>query len=727
MNRIEATEQGYSLGWSYLRLRGKRPIEKGWSERPRESLKEALSWAKKGNVGIRTGSSSGGLVVVDVEHNADISHLELPDTVTVRTGSGGMHLYYHSDEPIGNSASKIAKLVDIRGDGGQVVAVGSLHPESKMPYTYINSPSEISIAELPAWILRASRKKPKKSGVVIDGLLSAIRSAPKGQRNDTLNKVAYKLASDGKLPQEELESLLMKATTLPIVEARNTIRSAVDAANRKAPTITTPENGYVLTPGGHYSKSGTTEIGAHQFAQEVIRRLPAGSIYKRGGGSAEIVGDRGKKTIRALSADRARIIIDSNVKLAQEFVKNKKDVRSFKSATRDHAGIVIAAGADHPAIRELRLLTRHPVFLRGWRRVEPGWHDGVFYDQPEDLEDIRAKKDLGAIDDLLIDFPFRTEADRENMIGLLLTPLIRPAIEGNVPMHLIKSSLPRTGKTKLAEQVVGGVYIGEETPAMKWSTNDEEQDKRILSLLRQGETILHADNVGSFLDSASIASLITSKYYQGRVLGKSQVVKLENQLTVIATANNPRATSEIVRRSVPITLQPETDAPELRDDFKHPDLFGHVLRRRRVVLSCLVGMVDEWLEAGRPTGATRMGGFEGWAATVSGIMRLHGYSNWMTNWRDWIREADPEGEDLRDFVAIWWETFRTTKISARDLLAIVEEHDLFGYVLSRGRSEHGRLALLSGKVLAKYIDAPVGGFTIRRGSRRTFFLEVRGE
>lgn len=717
MNRLEATEQGHKLGWSYVPLRGKIPTQKGWTTRKRETLEDALSWAKRGNIGIRTGN---GLVVVDIEHNADISHLELPDTVTVRTGSGGMHLYYHSSQEIKNSASRIAPHIDIRGEGGQVVAVGSIHPDTKMPYTYIKAPDETALAELPDWIVRQSTRR--RSPVVLDGLLAAVRSAPKGQRNDTLNRVAYQLATDGKLPRAEIESLLMKATTLPIIEARATIRSAMNAV-----TITTPENGYVLIPGAHYSKSNTVEIGAHQFAHEVIRRLPPGAIYKRGGGSAEIVGERGKKSIRALTADRTRIIIDSNVKLAQEFIKSKKDVRVFKAATRDHAGIVLASGADHPAIRELKLLSRHPVYLRGWRRGEPGWHDGVFYDEPEALQDLHPKKDKDAIDDLLVDFPFKSDADRENMIGLLLTPLIRPAIDGNVPMHLIKSSLPRTGKTKLAEQVVGGIYVGEETPSMQWGGDENEQDKRILSLLRQGETILHADNVGQFLNSPSIASLITSKYYQGRILGKSQVIKLENQLTVIATANNPRATGEIVRRSVPITLQPETDAPELRDDFKHPNLFSHVLRQRRTIFACLVGMVDEWLAAGRPIGDTRMGGFECWAATISGIMMLHGYRSWMENWRDWIREADPEGEDLRDLVAIWWDTFKTTQVSARDLLGTAEAEDLFGSVLGRSRSEIGRLSLFSSKIIAKYINAPVGGFTIRRGSRRRYYLEVRGE
>jgi len=55
---------GYSLGWSFTPLAGKRPILKGWQKRPREAMEEALAWAAQGNVGLRTGRTSG-VVVID--------------------------------------------------------------------------------------------------------------------------------------------------------------------------------------------------------------------------------------------------------------------------------------------------------------------------------------------------------------------------------------------------------------------------------------------------------------------------------------------------------------------------------------------------------------------------------------------------------------------------------------------------------------------------------------
>jgi hypothetical protein len=39
----ENVRRGHSLGWSFTPLAGKRPTLKGWQQRPRETLEEALA------------------------------------------------------------------------------------------------------------------------------------------------------------------------------------------------------------------------------------------------------------------------------------------------------------------------------------------------------------------------------------------------------------------------------------------------------------------------------------------------------------------------------------------------------------------------------------------------------------------------------------------------------------------------------------------------------------
>ncbi len=65
----KTVRDGYAAGWSFTPLRGKRPIEKGWQRRPRETRLQAIDYARRGNVGVRTGAASGGLLVVDLDCN----------------------------------------------------------------------------------------------------------------------------------------------------------------------------------------------------------------------------------------------------------------------------------------------------------------------------------------------------------------------------------------------------------------------------------------------------------------------------------------------------------------------------------------------------------------------------------------------------------------------------------------------------------------------------------
>lgn len=784
--RITATEQGWDLGFSYVPLNGKRPVQKNWTDRDREDKDQAIAWATKGNVGIRTGKCSGFLVVVDVDNGADLSSMDFPDTVTVITGSGGRHFYYIYEGEIRNSAGKLGAKIDIRADGGQVVAVGSVHPDTKKVYRYARdlSPDDIEIQPLPEWILtdiknksrqrRSEASSPEIQGNTQTGAvgyasaalkyeLENLRSAQEGERNDQLNRSAFALGTligAGALDGGEVEVLLLDASIeigLTEKEAFATIKSAISSGTRsprEIPSGTREEQTgvkdspptkrsavpppppiirskarasreVVLTPGTHVTKFGYQEIGADAFADEVLKALPSDLVYRRGGIPVEIVGEAGRKRLNALTPDRMRLIMDQNIRLVWCCRKSNKLQQVYKNATRDWAKIVLASAVDSRFVRDLNLFTNYPVYDRNWDLVRPGWFNGTYYDQPPELKGVEAGGSWASLEDLLVDFPFLSEADEQNFISLMLTPMIRPAILGNVPLFLIKSSLPRTGKTKLAEQVTGGVYLGEETPAMQWSSNEDERDKRILSILKQGDTILHVDNVAHYVDSPALASLVTSRYYSGRLLGQSQMMRLENNLTIVATANNPRATGEIVRRAIPITLQPEDDAPELRSTFKHPQLFKYVLKRRPRIWAVMMKLVENWKEAGRPSTSAKMGGFEGWISSMSGIMMLAGADRWMTNWRSWVKQADPEGEDLKDLCSIWKTNYGNSITHAKEILQIAEENDLFGPLLNKSRTTQGRLTLFATGILQKYMDAPVEDMMIRRGAGRTYFLEIK--
>lgn len=154
------------------------------------------------NIGIRTGRESG-LVVLDVDprHGGDntLQDLErarspLPDTVEAITGGGGQHLFFqHPGRQVRTSAGQPGPGLDVRGDGGYVVAPPSMHLHGRR-YEWKDShhPDAVDLAELPAWLSDRVRvpKARKDIGIKTSGASRETEKIPEGVRNHTLASLA---------------------------------------------------------------------------------------------------------------------------------------------------------------------------------------------------------------------------------------------------------------------------------------------------------------------------------------------------------------------------------------------------------------------------------------------------------------------------------------------------------------------------------------------------------
>ena len=154
------------LGWSIIPIesRGKRPLIR-WQvyQYRRTDAPEIAEWFTRwpdANIAVVTGIVSG-LVVLDLDpgHGADVSlerlqgeHGRLAETVEALSGGGGRHLYFaHPGEIMPNRVG-IAPGVDLRGDGGYVVAPPSIHACGES-YCWEHSPDMARLAPLPEWLL----------------------------------------------------------------------------------------------------------------------------------------------------------------------------------------------------------------------------------------------------------------------------------------------------------------------------------------------------------------------------------------------------------------------------------------------------------------------------------------------------------------------------------------------------------------------------------------------
>ncbi|MHB8481618.1 MAG: bifunctional DNA primase/polymerase [Nitrospiria bacterium] len=194
-------------GFSLVPLNGKIPTVKDWTNLPKTTLEQALGYEKRGNFGIRTGPISGVAVLdVDPKTGGDESleklSLDLNGVPTVRTGSGGRHFYFaYPSEGLKNSAGKLGRGLDIRAEGGQVVAPPSIHPDTGKPYVWEINLND-SLPPFPQKILELLNKPTSKTEY------QGKDSIGEGQRNDRLFKLACSLREKG-LGQEAITAAIM--------------------------------------------------------------------------------------------------------------------------------------------------------------------------------------------------------------------------------------------------------------------------------------------------------------------------------------------------------------------------------------------------------------------------------------------------------------------------------------------------------------------------------------
>jgi hypothetical protein len=142
---------------------GKHPATaSGFKDATVDASKIRAWWSRHpaANIGIATGAS--GLCVIDVDGDdgalslADLEsqHGALPAAATVLTGGGGSHVYFRrpdaSDVP--SSAGRVADNIDVRCDGGYVVAPPSVHASGRLYHWECGSPDDPGT--LPDWLAR---------------------------------------------------------------------------------------------------------------------------------------------------------------------------------------------------------------------------------------------------------------------------------------------------------------------------------------------------------------------------------------------------------------------------------------------------------------------------------------------------------------------------------------------------------------------------------------------
>jgi hypothetical protein len=210
----------------------------------------------RANIAVATGETSDVVVVdIDLRHGGGeawrtlIAGRPVIEVPVVATGAG-WHLWFaHPRRPIPNSAGRLGAGLDVRGDGGYVIAPPSLHP-SGCRYQWQRPPAG-QLPVLPHWLEEACRPSivehaepvPLPAGLdgwaraALRGEIDEVRHATEGTRNVTLNRAAFRLGqltTSGILDETTVADVLLAAALeagLEHHEATATIRSGMSAGH----------------------------------------------------------------------------------------------------------------------------------------------------------------------------------------------------------------------------------------------------------------------------------------------------------------------------------------------------------------------------------------------------------------------------------------------------------------------------------------------------------------
>ncbi len=211
---LEEALRYLDLGFSIIPVRGKTCLLPSWSgyQMRKPTKDEVENWFFELNptgIAIITGEISG-VVVLDVEKDADISGLDIPETPTVKTGGGGWHYYFkHPGNIKLQNVIRIKPSMDFKADGGYVIAPPSQH-QSGGRYEWLVDFEKAQLADIPVWLTQETSQKqtpPKDWEKILEGV-------PEGERHTNAVSLVGKLFRH--LPMDE-----WKTVVLPLVESWN--------------------------------------------------------------------------------------------------------------------------------------------------------------------------------------------------------------------------------------------------------------------------------------------------------------------------------------------------------------------------------------------------------------------------------------------------------------------------------------------------------------------------
>jgi putative DNA primase/helicase len=206
-----------------------------------------------------------------------------------------------------------------------------------------------------------------------------------------------------------------------------------------------------------------------------------------------------------------------------------------------------------------------------------------------------ARKAIGILDSLLVEFPFVDRGSRSAALSGLITPVVRGALKC-VPGHSASAPEPGSGKSYLGD-LSSGIASGDAMPIIG-TGSIEELPKRIDSQVLSGTPLWSLDNVTMPIGGDAICQAIERPLYGTRIFNKLETKTIRNTWSIFINGNALKIKNDATRRILRSNLDARSEKPEHRKFKNNPYL--DVLRDRGRYLWAALTVVRAYIVAGQP-------------------------------------------------------------------------------------------------------------------------------
>lgn len=479
---------------------------------------------------------------------------------------------------------------------------------------------------------------------------------------------------------DQLEAAIKEGRKARVKAAREALRS-------QPPT---PPSGPPPTGGDEESKPRivlSTDVEEMVDGSiDALMRMPTLPLYQRGGSLVQPTRDRSPS---AVSWDReAPVLRKVRAPRLFEMLSKVADWRSakptptgwdYKPALPSWNALNALLARDEWPFRRVQGITEVPILrpdgsihtAAGYDEVTGYYHEppaGLVLPWPRAFTLDAARAAYQGLCEPFADFPFAEPYHMAAAVSALLSMVGRPAVDGPVPLFPFIATTPKSGKTLMVE-LIHYIATGREIARMAPGETEEEMEKRITAIAMAGFPAVLFDNLTGTFGGSALDAVVQGRVWQGRILGQSEAVTVPMKTVWMVTGNNLGIKGDLAQRVIPVQLAPQDEHPELRSDFRIPDLRRFVRQHRPMLLSAAYTLLRAHAEAGRPCPVGKFGGYDEWNTVIRSALAWAGAPDPYEGVKPLAEIADERRDQVNALFESWYDAFVGEVVYMADLPA----------------------------------------------------------